>query len=59
MDRVKSDFMGMLATVMNGLALEQALKRQGQAATVYSGLPVPTVCKTFSRDEACKRSRCR
>lgn len=54
MDRVKSDFMGMLATVMNGLALEQALRRHGQDATVYSGLPVPTVCKTFSRDEACK-----
>ncbi len=54
MDRVKSDFMGMLATVMNGLALGQALLRHGQAATVYSGLPVPTVCKTFYRDEACK-----
>jgi uridylate kinase len=52
MDRVKSDFMGMLATVINGLALEQALKQQGQKAIVYSGLPVPTVCKTFSRDEA-------
>ena len=52
MDRVKGDFMGMLATVMNGLALEQALKRNGQAAALYSGLPVPTVCKTFSRDEA-------
>ncbi|MGO9170965.1 MAG: UMP kinase [Rhodomicrobium sp.] len=52
MDRVKSDYMGMLATVMNGLALEQALRRQGQTATVYSGLPVPTVCKTFSRDDA-------
>ncbi len=54
MDRVKSDFMGMLATVMNGLALEQILKRLGQPAVVYSGLPVPTVCKTFSRDEACR-----
>ena len=52
MDRVKSDFMGMLATVMNGLALEEALRRQGQAAVVYSGLPMPTVCKTFTRDEA-------
>jgi uridylate kinase len=52
MDRVKSDFMGMLATVMNGLALEQALKRFGQPAALYSGLPVPTACKTFSRDEA-------
>lgn len=54
MDRVKGDFMGMLATVMNGLALEQTLNRLGQPAVVYSGLPVPTVCKTFSRDEARK-----
>ena len=54
MDRVKGDFMGMLATVMNGLALEQALKSHGQAASIYSGLPVPTVCKSFSRDEARK-----
>ncbi len=51
MDRVKSDFMGMLATVMNGIALEQALKRVGQAASIYSALPVPAVCKAFSRDE--------
>ncbi len=51
-DRVKGDYMGMLATVMNGLALEQALKRQGQAVSLYSGLPVPTVCRTFSRDDA-------
>ncbi len=54
MDRVKGDFMGMLATVMNGLALEQTLRRLGQPAVVYSGLPVPTVCKTFSRDDASK-----
>ena len=54
MDRVKGDFMGMLATVMNGLAMEQTFKRLGQPAVVYSGLPAPTVCKTFSRDEACK-----
>lgn len=52
MDRVKGDFIGMLATVMNGLALEQTLRRLGQPASVYSGLPVPTVCRTFSRDEA-------
>jgi uridylate kinase len=51
-DRVRGDFMGMLATVMNGIALEQALKRIGQPASLYSGLPVPAICKTFSRDEA-------
>lgn len=50
-DRVKGDFMGMLATVMNGIALEEAVKRQGQQACLYSGLPTPTICKTFSRDE--------
>jgi uridylate kinase len=52
MDRVKADFMGMLATLMNGLALEEALRRQRQPAILYSGLPAPTVCKTFARDEA-------
>jgi uridylate kinase len=52
MDRVKADFMGMMATVMNGVALQQALLREGQPASLYSGLPVPTVCKTFSRDDA-------
>ena len=51
-DRVKGDFMGMLATVMNGLALEQALKRVSQAVSLYSGLPVPSICPTFSRDDA-------
>jgi len=51
-DRVKGDFMGMLATVMNGLALEQALKRAGQAVSLYSGVPVPTICRTFSHDGA-------
>lgn len=51
-DRVKGDFMGMLATVMNGLALEQALKRAGQAVSLYSGLPVPSICRTFFRDDA-------
>jgi uridylate kinase len=53
MDRVKSDFMGMIATVMNGIALAEALNRAGCPSALYSGLPVPTVCRTFSRDEAC------
>ncbi len=51
-DRVKADSMGMLATAMNGLAFEQALRSAGLAAALYSGLPVPTICKTFSRDDA-------
>lgn len=52
MDRVKADFMGMLATIMNALALEQALARLKQAVSVYSGLPAPAVCETFQRDRA-------
>ncbi len=51
-DRVKGDFMGMLATVMNGVALQDALLRHGRSASLYSGLRVPEVCRTFSRDEA-------
>ena len=52
MDRVKGDFMGMLATIMNALALEHALVRLKQRVSVYSGLPAPTVCETFQRDRA-------
>lgn len=52
MDRVKGDYMGMLATVMNAMALEHTLTRLGQSARVYSGLPVPTVCESFNRDRA-------
>lgn len=52
MDRVKGDFMGMLATVMNAIALEHTLTRLGQSARVYSGVPVPTICDTFNRDRA-------
>jgi uridylate kinase len=52
MDRVKADFMGMLATVMNALALQQAIMARGAKTEVYSGLPVPTVCPTFIRDQA-------
>lgn len=52
MDRVKADQMGMLATIMNALALAQAFKHLGRKATIYTGLPAPTVCETFSRDRA-------
>ncbi len=52
MDRVKADFLGMLATLMNGLALEQALRALPQRAVLYSGLAAPAVCRTFERDAA-------
>jgi uridylate kinase len=52
MDRARADYMGMLATVMNGLALQTALERHGHAARVLSAIPMPTVCEAYIRDKA-------
>lgn len=50
--RPVGDTMGMLATVMNCLALEAALERRGQGAHVMSALHMPEVCDLFSRSRA-------
>ena len=47
MDRVTADYMGMLATVMNGLALQNALERIGVQGQVLSAIPMPSVCEPF------------
>jgi len=47
MDRGTADYMGMLATVMNALALGNALERIEQPVTVMSAIPMPTVCENF------------
>jgi uridylate kinase len=52
MDRASADHMGMLATVMNALALEQALQDAGAPARAMSAIPMPTVCEPFSRRAA-------
>jgi uridylate kinase len=52
--RPTGDTMGMLATVMNCLAMEAALERQGQPARVMSALAMPEVCEQFSRGRALK-----
>ncbi len=52
MDRVSGDFMGMLATVLNGLALGSALEDKGCQARVMSAIPMPTVCEPFIRPVA-------
>ncbi|MDX2265712.1 MAG: UMP kinase [Hyphomicrobiales bacterium] len=52
MDRVAGDHMGMLATVMNALALAHAVRAEGASARVYSGLSMPAVCRPFQRDDA-------
>ena len=48
-DRVTSDHMGMLAIVMNALALRMALERAGAEAVVLSGLAVPQAVETFTQ----------
>jgi uridylate kinase len=52
MDRATADYMGMLATVMNALALQNALEREGVDARVFSAIPMPTVCEAFVRPKA-------
>ena len=54
-DRVTGDHMGMLATVMNALALCDALMRHGSTAAVMSGLAMPQVCETYTQREARQR----
>ncbi len=52
MERATADYMGMLATVMNALALENALKNAGVEARVLSAIPMPTVCESYVRPKA-------
>jgi uridylate kinase len=52
MSRARADYMGMLATVMNGLALQTAMESEGVAARVLSAIPMPTVCEAYIRDKA-------
>ncbi|MCB1486131.1 MAG: UMP kinase, partial [Bauldia sp.] len=51
-NRVAGDQMGMLGTVMNAIAFREALERQGVAARIFSAMPVPTVCETFTQRDA-------
>ena len=51
-DRVTGDHLGMLATVMNAIALRDGLRARDVASTVFSGIPVPTVCETFTQRAA-------
>lgn len=52
MDRAAADNMGMLATVINALALHDALERKGIPARVLSAIPMLTVCEPYSRQKA-------
>jgi uridylate kinase len=55
LDRVTADHMGMLATVMNALALRDGLQRQTANAVVMSGLDIPQVCESYTQRDARRR----
>ncbi len=52
MDRVTADQMGMLATVMNALALQDALERRGAPTRVMSAIKINEICELFIRRRA-------
>jgi uridylate kinase len=47
MDRATADYMGMLGTVMNALALQNALEQQGQVTRVQSAIQMQQVCEPY------------
>jgi uridylate kinase len=51
-ERTTADYMGMLGTVMNALAMQAALERTGVASRVLSAIPMSTVCEPYIRRRA-------
>ena len=51
-DRATADGMGMLATVINALALQSSLEAVGVQTRVLSAIPMQTICETFVRRRA-------
>lgn len=49
MDRSMGDYMGMLATIINGIALGEAIKEQWKEVRVMSAIPTERVCEPFIR----------
>jgi uridylate kinase len=52
MERASADYMGMLATVMNAIAMQNALERRGVDTRVQSAIPMQTVCEPYIRRRA-------
>ena len=50
--RVTADYMGMLSTVLNALALQETMESLGQPTRVMSAFPISTVCEPFIRRKA-------
>jgi uridylate kinase len=51
-ERARADSIGMLATVMNALAMEHAIEKQGQPARALSAVAMPSLCEPYSRQAA-------
>ena len=51
-DRVSADYMGMLATIINSLALQNAIERQGIPSRVLSAITMPQVAEPYIRPRA-------
>ena len=54
MDRASADYMGMLATVINSLAVQNTLERIGLQTRVVSAIPMTTVCEPYKRRRAAR-----
>ena len=52
MDRANADYMGMLATVMNSLALQNSLEKLNVETRVMSAFPIQSICETYIRRRA-------
>lgn len=52
MDRVQGDYMGMMATLINSMALQAELEKQGLRTELLSGLAIEPICKEMSRRRA-------
>ena len=52
MDRVQGDYMGMLATIINSMALQSELEKQGLKTELLGGLAIEPICKEMSRRRA-------
>jgi uridylate kinase len=54
MDRASGDYMGMLATIINSLAMQSAMERKGLQTRVQSAIPMTTVCEPYIRRRAAR-----
>ncbi len=58
MDKVTADHMGMLATVMNALALQDAIEKKGVSTRVQTAIAIPSVAEPFILRKALRHFEC-